>query len=142
QLLRARRTVARRNPRPVTAVCRRRSRRTPAARLRAPDAGSARYGRRRACRRREAAPARGRPNGRGEARGVRQPRRPPRPARGRGRVAVIDLAGRIEALPPERRRAFVTALERDGERYGVYPLTAAQRRMWLLSQLRPESPVY
>jgi len=49
---------------------------------------------------------------------------------------------RIQALSPERRRALFAVLEREGERYDVHPLTRAQARMWLLSQLRPDSPVY
>ena len=53
-----------------------------------------------------------------------------------------DLVARIEALPPDRRRALIEALERDGERYGVHPPTGAQARMWLLSQMRPDSAVY
>lgn len=57
-------------------------------------------------------------------------------------VSALDLVGRIEAMAPERRRALVEALDRDGARYDVYRLTGARRRMWLLSQLRPESPVY
>ena len=53
-----------------------------------------------------------------------------------------DLVARIEALPPRRRRALMQALERDGERYGLHPLTGAQTRMWLLSQLHPDGAVY
>ena len=54
----------------------------------------------------------------------------------------MNLISRIEALPPDRRRAFIDVLKHDGARYDVHPLTGAQLRMWLLSQLRPDSAVY
>ncbi|MET8527526.1 amino acid adenylation domain-containing protein [Micromonospora sp. NPDC005172] len=49
---------------------------------------------------------------------------------------------RVDALPPERRRAFLAAIRADGDRYGIHPLTAAQEWMLLLAQLRPDSPAY
>ncbi|MFI6234744.1 amino acid adenylation domain-containing protein [Micromonospora sp. NPDC050784] len=52
------------------------------------------------------------------------------------------LRQRVDALPPERRRAFLAALRADGDRYGIHPLTAAQEWMLLLAQLHPESPAY
>ncbi|WP_052744758.1 non-ribosomal peptide synthetase [Micromonospora sp. HK10] len=53
-----------------------------------------------------------------------------------------ELRRRVDALPPERRRAFLAAVRADGDRYGVHPLTAAQEWMLLLAQLRPDSPAY
>ncbi|MFE9692971.1 amino acid adenylation domain-containing protein [Micromonospora sp. NPDC005806] len=53
-----------------------------------------------------------------------------------------ELRHRVDALPPERRRAFRSAIRADGDRYGVHPLTAAQEWMLLLAQLRPGSPAY
>ncbi|MEV4823390.1 amino acid adenylation domain-containing protein [Micromonospora sp. NPDC049274] len=53
-----------------------------------------------------------------------------------------QLRQRVDALPPERRRAFLAAIRADGDRYGIHPLTAAQEWMLLLAQLRPDSPAY
>ncbi|WP_405431723.1 amino acid adenylation domain-containing protein [Micromonospora sp. NBC_00617] len=54
----------------------------------------------------------------------------------------VQLRQRVDALPPERRRAFLAAIRADGDRYGIHPLTAAQEWMLLLAQLRPDSPAY
>ncbi|MEV0804963.1 amino acid adenylation domain-containing protein [Micromonospora sp. NPDC050200] len=53
-----------------------------------------------------------------------------------------ELLRRVDALPPQRRAAFLAAVRADGDRYGVYPLTTAQQWMLLLAQLREESPAY
>ncbi|RSM43805.1 non-ribosomal peptide synthetase [Amycolatopsis balhimycina DSM 5908] len=52
---------------------------------------------------------------------------------------MTELLGRLRALTPERRAAFLRALRQDHERYDLHPLTAAQRRMWLHEKLRPGS---
>ncbi|MGV9214023.1 amino acid adenylation domain-containing protein [Micromonospora sp. RB23] len=59
-----------------------------------------------------------------------------------GALTPAQLRQRVDALPPERRRAFVAAIRADGDRYGIHPLTAAQEWMLLLAQLRPDSPAY
>ncbi|MDZ5443026.1 amino acid adenylation domain-containing protein [Micromonospora sp. 4G57] len=59
-----------------------------------------------------------------------------------GTLTPGELLRRVDALPPERRRAFVAAVRADGDRYGIHPLTAAQEWMLLLAQLRPDSPAY
>jgi amino acid adenylation domain-containing protein len=50
-----------------------------------------------------------------------------------------DLLDRLNALPDDRRAAFLRALRRDHGRYDLHPLTSAQRRMWLHDQLWPDS---
>jgi amino acid adenylation domain-containing protein len=55
---------------------------------------------------------------------------------------MLDVLARIDALPPERRRAAYHTLLHDGERYDVHPLTSAQQWMWLLAEMRPDSPAY
>ncbi|MGC4853755.1 amino acid adenylation domain-containing protein [Micromonospora sp. DT4] len=59
-----------------------------------------------------------------------------------GALTPAQLHQRVDALPPERRQAFLAAIRADGDRYGIHPLTAAQEGMLLLAQLRPDSPAY
>jgi amino acid adenylation domain-containing protein len=55
---------------------------------------------------------------------------------------MLDVLARIDALPTDRRQAAYQALLRAGERYDVHPLTSAQQWMWLLAEMRPDSPAY
>ncbi|MGH3377576.1 MAG: non-ribosomal peptide synthetase [Actinoallomurus sp.] len=54
----------------------------------------------------------------------------------------VAIAGRLAALPAEDRTGLVELLEQRGEEFGVFPLSSAQRRMWLLAQVHPDNPVY
>jgi len=51
------------------------------------------------------------------------------------------LLDQLAALPPQQARALARTLDERGAEFGVFPLSAAQSRMWLLDELRPGSPV-
>ncbi len=66
----------------------------------------------------------------------------------------LALAKRFIALPLEKRRLFLTSLRNDGVDFSLFPIPAhshlgderelsyAQRRMWLLWKLEPQSSAY
>lgn len=49
---------------------------------------------------------------------------------------------RIESLPAERRQAAARLFTERGSEFGLFPLSAAQRRLWFLSTLYAGLPLY
>ncbi|MEU5695029.1 amino acid adenylation domain-containing protein [Actinosynnema sp. NPDC020468] len=55
---------------------------------------------------------------------------------------MLDVLRRLRALDPDRRAAVLARLATDGERFDVHPVSAGQRRLWLLDQVHRGLPVY
>ncbi|MDT3395986.1 amino acid adenylation domain-containing protein [Streptomyces sp. B1866] len=57
-------------------------------------------------------------------------------------TAAAELAAALAALPPDQRAVFERRLRERGVVRDAFPLTAAQRGVWFLEQLRPGNPAY
>ena len=52
------------------------------------------------------------------------------------------ILSRLESLPEEKKEKLLKVLKESGEEYGVYPLSAEQKRMWFLYQVDKKNPYY
>jgi amino acid adenylation domain-containing protein len=55
---------------------------------------------------------------------------------------MLEAIRRLDQLEPHRRAELFALLEERGEEFGVYPAAPAQRRLWLLHHMYPDSPAY
>ena len=52
------------------------------------------------------------------------------------------ILSRLESLPEDKKQKLLSVLKTSGEEYGVYPLSAEQKRMWFLYQMDKKNPYY
>jgi amino acid adenylation domain-containing protein len=57
-------------------------------------------------------------------------------------VNTVHVVDRLQAMSPAARQAFWDAVQRDPRRYDIHPVSAEQRRMWVMAQMRPDSSAY
>ena len=56
--------------------------------------------------------------------------------------SVVDLVRRVDTMTADQRAAFLEMVAERGGEFGVHPLAPAQRGLWFLAQMYPESPAY
>lgn len=58
------------------------------------------------------------------------------------KISLTNIEKILEGLSPEKRLLLEKKLKEDGSKFGVFPLSYAQQRLWFLEQLQPGNTAY